>query len=95
MDYKEKIAQAENAVKELKKNFSKLKETVKTLKVGDTVYEEGTHGGWDMEHYPQQILEIDLENAKLYVHEKSIDKKKWVTSFHTYNEKENKYEYHY
>jgi hypothetical protein len=95
MDYKEKILQAENTVKELKEKFSKLKAIVKTLKVGDTVYEMGTHGGWDMEYYPQEILEIDLENAKLHVHEKSIDKKKWVQSFHTYNDKESKYEYHY
>lgn len=95
MSYKEEILEAEKRLSDLKKRFSKIKKTISTLSVGDTIYEEGTHGGWEMEYYPQTILQIDNENAKILVHEKSINVKKWITSFHTLDEKKQKYVYHY
>lgn len=81
MNYPEQILEAKKTIKKLESKFLKMKKTISKLKVGDIVYEEGTHGGWDMEYYPQEILKVDIENAKLFVHEKSIGKKKWVTSF--------------
>ena len=93
MSYTEKIVEAKNVLKILEEDFLKQKEIVGGLKIGDTVYEEGTHGGWDMEYYPQVILEIDYENAKLFVHEKSMNKSKWVYGFHIKNT-EDKFIYH-
>jgi hypothetical protein len=95
MNYPEQILEAKKNIQNLEDKFLKMKKIISTLKVGDTVYEEGTHGGWDMEYYPQVILEIDHENAKLFVHEKSINQKKWVSGFHLLDKKKQKYICHY
>lgn len=94
MSYTEKIVEAKNVLKILKEDFLKQKKIVSELKIGDTVYEEGTHGGWDMEYYPQVILDIDYKNAKLFVHEKSMNKSKWVYGFHVKDTEKEKFIYH-
>ena len=81
MDYIAEIEESERKTDELRRRFIKIHEAVSKLKVGDTIYEEGTHGGFDMEYYPQVILEINYDDAKIFVHEEGIGVKKWRSSF--------------
>lgn len=50
------------------------------MEVGDIVYEESGSGGIHFEYYPQVVREV--EENRILVHEESINKTKWVSSFY-------------
>jgi hypothetical protein len=58
-------------------NNSDFNLVLRKLSVGDTVYEESPY----FDYFPQIILDIDLEQNKLYVWEESINKEKWIDQF--------------
>jgi len=82
MSYSDKIEKLEIEINSLKTSKEIFLEKLKTLSVGDTVYIAGGHGGFDTEYFPQEILDIDLENTKLIVLEKSINRKSEIDGFY-------------
>ena len=56
----------------------KIQEKLRLLAVGDVVAEEGSYG----DYFDLKILEIDLENCMLFVHDLSITSRvyqKWIS----------------
>lgn len=60
---------------------------LKTLSVGDLVYEEGTYG--DM--FEQVIMSIDLDDLEIEVFEASINLRKRVESFYIFDHNNDKF----
>jgi hypothetical protein len=94
MNYKEEILETENKLNNLKNNRDKFQQLLKTLKVGDVVYEEQARF-LDYDYHPQIIKEIDIDNCKVLTYEESIKAEKWVTCFHLYNKETRKFDFHY
>lgn len=80
--YSQKITELFNEMEKLVEQKKKFEEILRNLVVGDIVYESGSYD--DM--FPQTIIEIDMENLKLYTYEESIKKYQWVTSFYLFDE---------
>lgn len=94
MDYNKEIAEARAKLDELISRKAAFQQELLKLKVGDTVYEEGCAGiGFD--YYPQTVLEIDVENCRILIHEESIITKKWISSFTLYDEETRSYKWYY
>ena len=94
MKYTEEILETQNKLNNLKNQKDKFQQLLKTLKVGDTVYEEQPRF-LDCDYHPQIIREIDVDNCKLMTYEESIKVEKWVTCFHLYNEEARKFDFYY
>jgi len=89
--YTEKMVEV---FKEMEKQLERKKmfeQVLQTLKVGDTVYEEGSYD----DIFPQIIIEIDMENLQIYTHEVSINKYKWRQSLSLFDEVSKKYVAYY
>lgn len=83
MNYIDKIFEAKQNLHKLQDDFLKFKEVLQKLELGDTVYESGVYG----DYHPQIVLKVDLEQGRLFTHEKSINRKGWKTSFYLFDEK--------
>jgi preprotein translocase subunit YajC len=92
MGYNEEIERTEHQLEKLRKGKIKFQKYLETLKVGDEVYIEGGSGGFTMDYFPQEILEIDIPNCKIKAIEKSINETRWLTSFHAFEN--GKFVYH-
>lgn len=84
MRYNEEIERTEYQLEKLKVGRDKFQLYLETLKVGDEVYLEGGSGGFTMDYFPQEILEIDIPNCRIKVFEWSINETRWLTSFYAF-----------
>lgn len=78
---KQDILDHESKTLEMKKTLNKRIEILKGLNPGDTVHIGGAQG-FDIEYFPQIIVDINLEMGTLMVYEKSIDKFTTIESFY-------------
>jgi len=92
MGYNEEIERTEHQLEKLRKGKIKFQKHLETLKVGDEVYIEGGHGGFTMDYFPQEILEIDIPNCKIKVIERSINETRELEGHTTYEN--GKFVYH-
>lgn len=93
MNYNEEIEKTEQKLEKLRAGKIKFQEDLKKLKVGSEIYIEGGYGDFEMDYFPQEILEIDIPNCKIKVFEKSINQTTWLTSYHAFEN--GKFVYHY
>lgn len=80
-------------INDLKNKKHIFKNILKTLKIGDTVYEEQLR--WiEFEYHPQIIKQIDTKNCKILIFEESINVQKWINKFYLYNKVKDTFEYY-
>jgi len=87
MGYNEEIEKTEYQLEKLRASKIKFQEDLEKLKVGGEIYIEGSHGGYTMDYFPQEILEIDIPNCRIKVIERSINDTRWLTSYHALENK--------
>lgn len=80
MGYNEEIERTEHQLLKLRVARDRFQLHLEKLKVGDEVYIEGGSGGFTMDYFPQEILEIDIPNCKIKVIERSINETRWLES---------------
>jgi hypothetical protein len=84
MRYNEEIERTEYQLEKLKVGRDKFQLHLEKLKVGGEIYLEGGSGGFTMDYFPQEILEIDIPNCRVRVYEKSTNITQWLTSYYVF-----------